>query len=252
MIKFDTFYMQCPCCKSWLEGHIVRSEMINKSVLYSDGKILNDNYITELQKVVICPACSHYFWVNEYSEPLVTKVKPDAPYYNWNHWRFFGVHFGSNRGRLALVDHYKRFIEIVGDDKDKELYLRRLMWWAFNDLVRNNYQMRISFLLSGKMSFNVWRKNRNKQLEGRFLFRKHHEEYLNNLKHLLILLKGRYNPDDEEYEAAFLEIVEIYREMGEYDEAQKMISNIGRRTHYIAHIEDEIKKRHDFVFLVVG
>ena len=76
MIKFDTFYMQCPCCKSWLEGHIVRSEMINKSVLYSDGKILNDNYITELQKVVICPACSHYFWVNEYSEPLVTKVKP--------------------------------------------------------------------------------------------------------------------------------------------------------------------------------
>lgn len=102
------------------------------------------------------------------------------------------------------------------------------------------------------MSFNVWRKNRQKLLEGRMLFRKYHDEYVENLKALLVLLKGRYTPNDEEYEASTLEIIELYREMGEFDEAQKILDTIPRRTHYIANIEKEVKKRHDFVFLVVG
>ena len=252
MIKYDTFYIRCPKCGAWLEGHIVKSEMVNKSILYSDGKTLNDNYITEPQKIIQCPSCSHWFWVNEYKEPVVTYTKPTVPYYNWNHWRFFGVHFNSVEGRLALVEHYKQYLQAIGNDRDKELYIRRLMWWAYNDLVRNNYQMHLPYLLSGKMSFNVWRKNRIKQIKGRLMFRKLHDEYLENMKALLVLLKGRYTPDDEEYEASILEIIELYREMGEYDEAQKILNTIPRRTHYIANIEKEVKKKHDFVFLVAG
>jgi len=221
-------------------------------MLFSDGKTLNDNYITEPQKLIICPACSHWLWVENYVEPVVSYEKPDAPYYNWNHWRFFGVHFSSNAGKIALVNHYKKALEVVNNDKDKELYMRRLMWWAFNDLVRNNYQGKLSYLLSGHMSFNVWRKNRLKLLEGRVLFKKYHDEYVKNMKALLVMLKGRYTPDDEEYEASTLEIIELYREMGEYDEAQKMLDTIPRRTHYIANIEKEVMKKHDFVFLVVG
>ncbi|MCQ2322213.1 MAG: tetratricopeptide repeat protein [Bacteroidales bacterium] len=252
MIKFDTFYIKCPSCGCNLEGHIVRSEMVNKSVLFSDGKILNDTYITETQKFIICPSCSHWFWVDKYEEPVISYTKPDGPCYNWNHWRFFGVRFSKNAGRLALKEHYRQALEVVKGDRDKELYLRRLMWWAYNDLVRNNYQGKIRYLLSGAMSFNVWRKNRQKLLEGRMLFKKYHEEYIGNLKALLVLLKGRYTPEDEEYEASTLEIIELYREMGEYDEAQKILNTIPRRTHYIANIEKEVKKRHDFVFLVVG
>ncbi|MBR5663527.1 MAG: tetratricopeptide repeat protein, partial [Bacteroidales bacterium] len=114
------------------------------------------------------------------------------------------------------------------------------------------YQMHLPYLLSGKMSFNVWRKNRRKQKEGRVMFKKLHDEYIDNIKSLLVLLKGRYTPDDEEYEASILEIIELYREMGEYDEAQRILDTIPRRTHYIAHIEKEVKNRHDFVFLVAG
>lgn len=252
MIKFNTFYLQCPRCDAWLEGHTVKSELVNKSTLYSDGKTLNDNYITEPQKIIECPSCSHWFWVEEFKEPLVTEEKPSAPYYTWNHWRFYGIHFNSNEGRLALVNHYKQFLKVIGNDKDKEIYIRRLMWWAYNDLVRNNYQMHLRYLLSGKMSFNVWRKNRHKQKEGRRLFKIYHDEYLENMKALLILLKGRYTSDDEEYEASILEIIELYREMGEYDEAQKILDTIPRRTHYIANIEKEVRRKHDFVFLVVG
>ena len=163
MIKYDTFYIQCPRCGSWLEGHLVKSEMVNKSILYSDGKTLNDNYITEPQKLIACPACSHWLWIDEYNEPTVSYTKPQTPYYNWNHWRFFGIHFNSVEGRLALVNHYKKYLEAIDNDRDKELYIRRMMWWAYNDLVRNNYQMHLRYLFSGKMSFNVWRKNRKKQ-----------------------------------------------------------------------------------------
>ena len=84
------------------------------------------------------------------------------------------------------------------------------------------------------------------------MFRQLHDEYLANMKALLVLLKGRYTPDDEEYEASILEIIELYREMGEYNEAQKILDTIPRRTHYIAHIEKEVKRKHDFVFLVAG
>ena len=84
------------------------------------------------------------------------------------------------------------------------------------------------------------------------MFKKLHNEYIENLKALLVMLKGRYTPDDEEYEASILEIIELYREMGEYDEAQRILDTIPRRTHYIAHIEKEVKNRHDFVFLVAG
>lgn len=235
-----------------MEGHIVRSEMVNKSVLFSDGKTLNDTYITEIQKLIICPSCSQWLWVEKYEEPIVSYKKPDAPYYNWNNWRFFGVCFSKNAGRMALKEHYQRALDVVKGDIDKELYLRRLMWWAYNDWVRNNYQGKLKYLLSGQMSFNVWRKNRLKLLEGRLLFRKYHAEYVKNMKALLVLLKSRYTPNDEEYESSMLEIIELYREMGEYEEAQKMLDTIPRRTHYIAKIESEVKKKHDFVFLVVG
>lgn len=252
MINFDTFYIRCPRCGSHLEGHLVRSELVNKSVLFSDGKTLNDNYITEPQKLIICPACSHWCWIEKYEEPVVSYEKPDATVYNWNHWRFFGVHFNNNQGKIALVNHYKKALEILKGDRDKELYIRRLMWWAFNDLVRNNYQRTLKYLMSGQMSFNVWRKNRMKLHEGRIIFRKFRDDYVANMRELLVLLKSRYTPDDEEYEASMLEIIELYREMGEYGEAQKILNTIPRRTHYIARIEREVKKKHDFVFLVVG
>jgi hypothetical protein len=52
-----------------MEGHLLISSMVNQSILYSDGKILNDGYITENQKMIVCPACSHWSWVEKYEEP---------------------------------------------------------------------------------------------------------------------------------------------------------------------------------------
>lgn len=251
MIKFEPIYLRCPQCNSWLEGHKLRSEMVNSSILYSDGKTLNDDYIITPQKIIICPACSHWFWIEHYEEPAITTTKPTEWCYGWNTWRFFGVHFASNEGKAALIEHYKSFLTSI-HNIEREIYLRRMLWWAYNDLVRNFYQASWNYLFSGEMSFNVWRKNRNKIFKGMWLFRHYHEEYIDNCIALLRLVENRYSPSDDEYERSILEIMELYRETGQYGKAQEILDKVPRRTHYIANIEKKVKQKKDFVFLVVG
>lgn len=252
MIKFDTFYIQCPRCKSWMEGHLLISSMVNQSILYSDGKILNDGYITEQQRMIVCPACSHWSWIEKYEEPYITKNRPDETFYTWNSWRFYGVHFGSNKGRMALVNHYWNFLKNDNYNIDQEIYFRRLLWWAFNDFIRDRYQTNIEHYTSKEMSFKVWYRNRKKILEGVKLFKKCRDNFNENLRLLIDLYRSRYTPDDEEYESVNLEIIEIYRQLGEFEEASKLLNQNTRRTHFISMIEKMVLERDDLVFLVTG
>ena len=76
MLKYDSYYFQCPHCHAWLEGRNLKAEMVNQSILYSDGKVLNDNLITTPQKMIMCPSCSHIFWVEKPVEPFITYENP--------------------------------------------------------------------------------------------------------------------------------------------------------------------------------
>lgn len=235
-----------------MEGHLLISSMVNQSILYSDGKILNDGYLTESQKMVVCPACNHWSWIDRYEEPYIRKTSPDESFYTWNSWRFYGVHFGSNEGRLALVNHYRNFIRKSDYTLDQEIYFRRLMWWAYNDLVRNLYQINIDRYLLKEMSFKVWYRNRKKQLDGLAIFEQHHNDFIENLNRLVCILKDRYTPDDEEYESTNLDIIEMYRQLGDFDNARKLLDETSRRTYFISAIEQKVEERDSRVFLVTG
>ena len=84
------------------------------------------------------------------------------------------------------------------------------------------------------------------------LFEKCREYFNENLRNLINLYKLRYTPDDEEYESVNLDIIEIYRQLGEFDEAKKLLEQITRRTHFISTIERKVDERDDLVFLVSG
>ena len=155
MLKYDSYYFQCPHCQAWLEGRNLKAEMVNQSILYSDGKVLNDNLITTPQKMIMCPSCGHIFWVEKPAEPFITYEKPDAEVYSWNTWRFFGISFSDNKGKMALVNHYKTFLKKSHYDPKKEIYLRRFLWWAYNDLHRNHQHVRLKYFLNGFMSYGV-------------------------------------------------------------------------------------------------
>lgn len=246
MLKYDSYYFQCPHCKAWLEGRNLKAEMVNEAILYSDGKVLNDNLITTPQKMILCPSCAHAFWVEHPDEPFITYDKPDADVYSWNIWRFFGIRFSDNKGKLALINHYKTFLKKSHYEAKNEIYLRRLLWWAYNDLHRNHQHVRLKYLLNGFMSFGVWHENRKMIIDGERLFIKNLKGFTDNLNRLLVLLEK--HPDEQ----IDLEVPEIYRELRQFDKAKELLDQMGSRTHFTNEMLRHSKWKDSRVFMVTG
>ena len=246
MLKFDPYYFQCPHCHAWIEGRNLKSELVNEAILYSDGKVLYDNYITTRQKMVICPSCAHTFWVEEPAEPFITTVKPQADIYSWNTWRFYGVSFSNNKGKLALIRHYQTFLKKSYYEPKNEIYLRRLLWWAYNDLHRNFHYISPKYLLNGFMSYGVWSAYRKMMLEGERLFLKNLNDFNENLQRLLALLEK--HPEEK----IDLELPEIYRELRQYDKAKELLDNFPTRTHFTNEMIRHSKWKDSRVFMVSG
>lgn len=246
MLKFDPYYFQCPNCGAWLEGRNLKSELVNEAILYSDGKILYDNYITTRQKMILCPSCGHTFWVENPEEPFITLEKPHVAIYSWNSWRFFGINFSDNRGKLALIEHYKKFLAKSHYDPKKEIYLRRLLWWAYNDLHRNFHYIRWKYFLNGFMSYGVWSCYRRMLIEGEKLFLKNMKDFNANLDRLLALLEK--HPEEQ----LDLELPEIYRELRQFDKTKSLLEKKSSRTHFTSEILRRLKWKDSRVFMVTG
>ncbi|MBR3710306.1 MAG: hypothetical protein IKM99_05020 [Bacteroidales bacterium] len=246
MLKYDSYYFQCPCCHAWLEGRNLKSELVNEAILYSDGKVLYDNYITTRQKMILCPSCGHVFWVENPTEPFITWDKPEAAVYSWNTWRFFGINFSDNKGKLALIKHYQYFLKKSSYDPKKEIYLRRLLWWAYNDLHRNFQYIRWKYFLNGFMSYGVWSSYRRMLLEGEKLFLKNLKSFNENLNRLLVLLEK--HPGEQ----IDLELPEIYREMRQFDKAKELLDQASSRTHFTNQMLKRSKWKDGRVFMVTG
>ena len=80
----------------------------------------------------------------------------------------------------------------------------------------------------------------------------HHQDFIENLSRLVELLKDRYTPDDEEYEATNLDIIEMYRQLGDFSNASMLLEKNSRRTYFISTIEEKVEEKDDMVFLVTG
>ena len=84
------------------------------------------------------------------------------------------------------------------------------------------------------------------------LFKEYHDDFKENLRILIDLYKLRYTPDDEEYESVNLDIIEIYRQLGDFENAKALLEQTTRRTHFISTIEKKVDEKNDLVFLVSG
>lgn len=246
MLIYDPYYFQCPNCQAWFEGRNLKSDLVNEAILYSDGKILYDNFITTLQKMVLCPSCGHTFWVEHPEEPFITFEKPKVAIYSWNSWRFYGINFSDNRGKLALIKHYQQFLKKSHYEPTKEIYLRRLLWWAYNDLHRNFHFIRWKYFLNGFMSYGVWSAYRRMLLEGEKLFLKNLKAFNSNLERLQALLEKH---PEEQFD---LEMPEIYRELRQFDKAKELLDQATSRTHFTNEMIRHSKWKDGSVFVVTG
>lgn len=248
MLRYDPFYFQCPNCHSWLEGRNLKSDLVNEAILYSDGKILYDNYITTRQKMILCPACAHTFWVEnpDNTSVVTSKERPDHYVYSWNTWRFYGINFSDNKGKLALINHYLDFLSKTHFEPSKEIYLRRMLWWAYNDLHRNHQHTRLKYLINGFMSYGVWHHNRMTIFGGEKLFIENMKGFNENLERLLTLLEK--HPEEQ----LDLEMPEIHRELRHYNKTIELLEQSGSHTHFTNEMMRLAKRKDPRVFMVSG
>lgn len=246
MTSFELFYVQCPCCEAWLTGKKAKADTINQSVLFSDGMVISDLFPVNPQKLVCCPGCSHVYWLESCHEhQKVDGISALGPY-AWGSWRFFGANLTENRGRMALIRHYLRIIDQLKPfEPEREIYLRYALLWAYNDLYRNRNEGALGRLLSSHSSLRVRLNLFIFHREGKRLFDANYDGFSRNLERLIELLEA--NPPDDQ-----IQLVELYREAGKFEQAKALLKQIPRRTHFVNKLIDCIQQADKKVFKVAG
>lgn len=89
-------------------------------------------------------------------------------------------------------------------------------------------------------------------MQGIEFFNQNYNNFINNLSILVNLLKDRYTEDDEEFESTNLDIIEMYRQLGDFENAKKLLTETTRRTYFISTIERKVEEEDKLVFLVTG
>lgn len=147
---------------------------------------------------------------------------------------------------ISFVLHYDRLLrKWTNLNPEKETYLRMKLWWACNDLIRSNISAHIFKVIRGEMSAGAyirqWLFNRK---AGR-AFDKVAELFAENLRKLAML-----NSQGDETDALLQ--AEIYRQLGDFDEAKRIARSIESKAFHSELIVNQIKNRNSRVFLIAG
>ena len=145
-----------------------------------------------------------------------------------------------------MIQHYQQFLAKTHYEPKREIYLRRLLWWAYNDLHRNFQYISPKYLLNGFMSYGVWSSYRGMLLEGEKLFIKNMKDFNDNLHRLLVLLEK--HPEEQ----VDLELPEIYRELRQFDKTKEILEKRSSRTHFTNELLRRLKWKDSRVFMVTG
>lgn len=250
MAEFEVFYHHCPVCSALLAGKKMRTETVRFSQLYSDGLMLCDGWLSTTQMIVQCPSCSHVYWLDTVKDNTESENKSTTHSfaYSYKSWYQFGCETTSIEGKNALIEQYLSMLRMMKPcTHEQELYLRKRLLWAFNDLVRDRSVVpvwRVPFSIKGIME---WHRYRKKQLRQFLLFRKWKYEYISNIKRLIELVRSC---EERAYEKTFL--AELYREKGNFKKSAEILQQLGRSTHFVAYLLEKVQRKNSLVFLVAG
>jgi len=246
MTSFENYYLQCPCCKSWLTGKQAKLDSVNQSLLYSDGMVISDLLPISHQKIVLCPACAAFFWRDEQTAEKDKAVLQGFHAYPWSSWHLFGCNLLSSAGRKALIKHYWCVLDkITPLDEQQEIAIRKSLLWAYNDLYRDALSFSIKDVYNSKFSLQSWLNLRLFHKRNRLFYEAEQANFQTNLLLLIALTEKLPEPDAAE-------LAELYREAGDFKKAAEIIEKIDRRTHFINSLIKYIEKGERRVFKVAG
>jgi hypothetical protein len=225
-------------------------EGVHYSELYSDGKMICDGLLAEDQKLISCPACAHLFWLpHQEVRPLDTEaIMKDQTIYPFSSWNQFGCDSTLFEGKIALIEHYHHLLHCIRPlGSEVELYLRKNLLWAINDLIRQRSETRLIRLLTGRSRLANWKAGRRRQIRQNIAFFEYHKIHTSNLQRLIELLRSN---EDREMNRVFL--CELYRQKGNFSKCLEMVGQLRRSTHYLALIEEKARLHNSLVFKVAG
>jgi len=218
MTTLRTQLLTCPHCQNKMYSIGVMSYTIRNSEVFSDGKISSNPPRPLEHNILICNACYKAFW------------KEDALINDDNTEDINELHEANNPSdlfpgfnaeeKLKRIHYYSELLEAkFANTKEREVYLRIELWRLLNDEARYTQK---EITKSVKRLFDE------------------------NLKGLIDI----FNPknDDEQ-----LLVAEMYRELGEFDEALLILKHLkgGGNNQACLQIEEAVILKNSIVFKII-
>ncbi len=244
MTSFNRFIFSCPQCSAQLCGKRLKTDAAYFTELYSDGKMISEGIVFTDFQAVVCPSCAHAFWLeNEKTELQDTEVA-DYLVYPFQTWYLFGLDRNTPEGIRAMITRLQMLVNILKPyTNEQELYLRKLLLWAYNDLVRIDEEYTPSFFKQ-PLAYLSEKRKRRKNLKA---FQAYRQEYVANISRLIELLRIE---EDKAANIAF--IAELFREKGKFAKCLEILDKAMVSTHYLSEIHERASKENALVFKVAG
>jgi hypothetical protein len=133
MKQGPTEIIECPHCQSLNLRKIYLSWNNIGIEIWSDFRYFGKG-VPEIHALVKCHNCQQFFWMNELEE--IADYDKNDP-----------AHISAAYPLIPEMQDYMDALQISLDDtKDKERYVRKWIWWTYNDGFRNGplYKHKIS------------------------------------------------------------------------------------------------------------
>ncbi len=238
-MQIQQFYIECPHCGKW---H-VHTELLSYTVLgnpnaWSDGKFARDEIVDDASlQFSKCNKCTKFFWFEDCTQVnpseidsfLESATKTDTnnqlidrflsanPDYSTNNnlqdLNYPPPDYSLNYAEYFIPDLLNLLKNTEELSTQRELYLRMQLWQYINDFVRN----------TPKGFMQIFKSKHDKEGYNEKMYKSYKETRLENLNRLLELLQKVEEPD---YEDAEIKLIEIERELGNFEKAKLLIENL--------------------------
>ncbi len=207
----------CPNCQNEMYSFELTSYYVHSSIVYSDGETICNPPIMFNELILICSECNKPFWKDDAVQEDGNISKPDPGLPEAKDIIDLIPPFDSDRN-FKLAQYYSGLLENgFANTIDREIYLRIELWHTLNNYDRNRQEGNTADLIKEKI-ISLFGKAISGQ-KGIHKSDKASSLFKSNLKKLIIIYKPE---NDNEH----LLLAEMHRELGEYNKALSVLSEI--------------------------
>jgi hypothetical protein len=192
MIPGPDYIYKCPKCAALLTVGSLTSGNTFGSVLFSDGKEVAP-MLPDFPNLTKCNQCNTILWLSEMKEIATCDIWEEEFKPEWEN--------ADRADFLDIADLFRALeLDSVKKSKKKEVYVRRQIWWTFNDRVRENKE-----IFSHEQDEVLWKQNCQR----------------------LIKL---FNTADINQK---IMTAELYRNLGEFDVCMELINSLNKKFDWV-------------------